>query len=251
MKLLRFFGPFLTQMGPKVDFAPGAIRIFSDGHSLCHSGNGIHEWSGNPCVFVIPREFLFSFPFPQNSLGRRGGFITPVTIFPQKIQTNGTGLRLTQWLKLGVTVVRGERSGDLVHHYFFKKNSHFGETWTPKQIVIFWRKLLLRLASDSKKKLRVKVLSNSPFPFPFPQNSWKREWVIPRFTFPQDWREWPPLRILLCCYQRWGVWWRSQKVVQKSSEGLCSSTKIGWDVHRLISRVKLPMFRAWPIFENF
>jgi hypothetical protein len=26
-KFLRVFGPFLTQMGPKVDFAPGVIRI--------------------------------------------------------------------------------------------------------------------------------------------------------------------------------------------------------------------------------
>jgi len=27
MKFLRFFGPFFTQIGPKVDFTPGAIRI--------------------------------------------------------------------------------------------------------------------------------------------------------------------------------------------------------------------------------
>ena len=33
-----------------------------------------------------------------------------------------------QRLKLGVTVVRGERGGVLVHHYSSKKNAHLGET---------------------------------------------------------------------------------------------------------------------------
>jgi hypothetical protein len=28
-------------------------------HSLCHSGNRIRQWSGNRCVFAIPREFSF------------------------------------------------------------------------------------------------------------------------------------------------------------------------------------------------
>jgi len=45
----------------------------SDGHSLYHSGNGIREWSGNRCVFTIPREFPFPLPLPQNSLGGGGG----------------------------------------------------------------------------------------------------------------------------------------------------------------------------------
>ena len=70
----------------------------------------------------------------------------------------------TQWLKLGVTVVREGRGGVLVHYYFFEKNSHFRETWTPKKIVIFWRKLPLRLASDSKKKLQ----SFFELPIPIP-----------------------------------------------------------------------------------
>jgi len=64
-------------------------------------------------------------------------------------------LRLTLWLKLGVTVVRGGRGGVSVHHDVLgKKHAHFGETWTPKKIVIFWHKLPLRLASVPQKKLR-------------------------------------------------------------------------------------------------
>jgi len=47
--------------------------VGSGGHSLCHSGNGIREWSGNRCMFVIPREFPFPFPFPPNSFGEGGG----------------------------------------------------------------------------------------------------------------------------------------------------------------------------------
>ena len=27
--------------------------LHSGGHSLCHSGNGIREWSGNRCMFAI------------------------------------------------------------------------------------------------------------------------------------------------------------------------------------------------------
>jgi len=50
--------------------------------------------------------------------------------------------------------VRGGRGEVLVRHYFFKKNAHFQETWTPKKIVILGRKLPLWLASDWKKKLR-------------------------------------------------------------------------------------------------
>jgi len=57
--------------------------------------------------------------------------------------------------------------------------------------VIFWRKLPLRLASDSI--LFLSLLSFFPFPTPNPQSSQKREWVIPRFPFPQDLREWPSL----------------------------------------------------------
>jgi len=53
----------------------------SYGHSLCHSGNDIRKWSGNRCVFAIPREFPF-IPIPSKFLGGRGGSITPVTIFP-------------------------------------------------------------------------------------------------------------------------------------------------------------------------
>jgi len=60
----------------------------SYGHSLCHSGNDIRKWSGNRCVFAIPREFPLPFPFPQNSLE---GSITPITIFPpKKNKRNGT-----------------------------------------------------------------------------------------------------------------------------------------------------------------
>ena len=80
---------------------------------------------------------------------------------------------------------------------FLEKNAHFGETWTPKKIVIFWHKLPLRLASDSKKKNCAHAQSSFefPFPFPFPQSSQKREWVIPRFPFLRDLRERPSLEI--------------------------------------------------------
>ena len=82
----------------------------SDGHLLCHSGNGIREWSGNRCVFAIPHEFPFPFPFPfpQNSFGGKGGSTHSSNDFPAK---KNNKLRLSQWLKIGVTVVRGGRGG--------------------------------------------------------------------------------------------------------------------------------------------
>ena len=51
-----------------------------------------------------------------------------------------------------------------------------------------------------KSALKRKVLSNISFPFPFPQSSQKREWVIPRFPFPQDLREWPSLWNTAWCF---------------------------------------------------
>jgi len=42
------------------------IRITKRGMAFC-------EMSGNHCMFAIPREFAFPFPFPQNSLGGQGG----------------------------------------------------------------------------------------------------------------------------------------------------------------------------------
>ena len=68
-------------------YAPTCVQYLSGVHSLCHSGNGIREWSGNRCMFAIPRQFPFPFPFPPNSLGVGGGSITPVTIFPPKKET--------------------------------------------------------------------------------------------------------------------------------------------------------------------
>ena len=38
--------------------------------------------------------------------------------------------------------------------FSIKKTANFGKAWNPWKIVIFWRKLPLRLASDSKKKMR-------------------------------------------------------------------------------------------------
>ena len=113
--------PCKSQIG-----SPGrtSVQLSSDGHSLGHSGNGIREWSGNRCVFAIPREFPFLFPFPQNFL-RGGGSITPITIFQPNKTSNGTGGPLTQCLKLGVTVVRGGRGGVLVHQYFLLKTGSF------------------------------------------------------------------------------------------------------------------------------
>ena len=51
---------------------------------------------------------------------------------------------------------------------FLKNNAHFGETWTPKLIVIFWRKLSLRLASDSKKQKCAYTQCSFKFPIPLP-----------------------------------------------------------------------------------
>ena len=75
-------------------------------------------------------------------------------------------LWLTQWLKLGVTVMSGGKGGVLVHDYFPKKYAHFGETWTFSKIVIFWRTLPLRLASNSKKNCDH---AQSSFEFPIPR----------------------------------------------------------------------------------
>ena len=79
--------------------------------------------------------------------------------------------------------------------FSIKKTANFRKAWNPWKIVIFWHKLPLRLASDSKKKnaLTRKVLLNSPFPVLFPQSSQEREWVSPWFPFPQDLRNWPSL----------------------------------------------------------
>jgi len=150
---------------------------------LCHS-----PWIPIPSHIPILSKFLWG----------GGGSITQVTIFPPK-KTDATGIRLTPWLKFGVIAVRGKRGRVIVHHYFLKKIAHFGETWTPKKIVIFWRKLPLRLDSDSKEKICAHVQRSFefPIPFPFPQSSQKRESVIPRFPFPQDWREWPSLTSII------------------------------------------------------
>ena len=105
----------------------------------------------------------------------------------------GTGIRFTQWLKFGFTVGRRGGRGGVKIHYFLK-NAHLGETWTPKKIVIYDAKCFFNSLAISKKICpKGKFLSNSPFSFPFPQSSQKREWVILRFPFPQDWKEWPSL----------------------------------------------------------
>jgi hypothetical protein len=51
-------------------------------------------------------------PIPSKSLGLGGGV---------NHAKKRNKLRLTQWLKLGVTVVRGGGGGVLVHHYFLSK----------------------------------------------------------------------------------------------------------------------------------
>ena len=59
----------------------------------------------------LPPWILIPIPIHSKFLGGRGGSITPVTIFPAtKKQTERVvhWLRLTQWLTLGVIVVRGE-----------------------------------------------------------------------------------------------------------------------------------------------
>ena len=65
----------------------------SGGHSHNHSGNGIREWSGNRCMFAIPREFPFPFPFPQNSLGA-GGVQSLQYDFPAKKQETEQVVRI-------------------------------------------------------------------------------------------------------------------------------------------------------------
>jgi len=71
---------------------PGATSESSAGRSLCHLGNAIRKWSGNRCVFAIPREFSLPFHSPkiplmgnQNGIfhpdcgeGRKGWDLTPV-----------------------------------------------------------------------------------------------------------------------------------------------------------------------------
>ena len=51
MKFLRFFGPFFIQMGHKVDFTPGTIRIL-----LCC----FEKWEFNECVDNLFRRTLES-----------------------------------------------------------------------------------------------------------------------------------------------------------------------------------------------
>jgi len=77
--------------GSQDRFLLSSLQI-SGGHSLCHSGNGIREWSENRCVFAIPREFPFSFPFPQNSLeggGHGGGQTAALSIFRSQVKSMG------------------------------------------------------------------------------------------------------------------------------------------------------------------
>jgi len=42
------------------------------------------------------------------------------------------------------------------------------------------------------------------------------------------------IRISLCWYQRWKLWWWCQKVVLKSFKGLCGPAKIRWDIYRSV-----------------
>jgi len=88
----------------------------SDGHSLRHSGNGIRKWSRNRCVFApwIPIPIPIPSKFPWG-----GGVNTQSRFSRQKKH------RLTQWLKLGVTIVMGGWGVVLVHHYFLQKKSSF------------------------------------------------------------------------------------------------------------------------------
>jgi len=86
--------------------------------------------------------------------------------------------------------------GVLVHVYFLKikmlilerlkhlkKSSFFDANCLSDSLAI----------PRNKIALTRKVLSNSSFPFPFPQSFQKRDWIIPRFPFPQDLGEWPSL----------------------------------------------------------
>jgi hypothetical protein len=104
-------------------------------------------------------------------------------------------LRLTQWLKLGVTVVRGGGGGVLVHHYFLSKKPLILERLETLEKSWFFHANCLSdsLAIPKKIALMRKVLLNSPFPVLFPQSSQEREWVSPWFPFPQDLRNWPSL----------------------------------------------------------
>ena len=62
----------------------------------------------------------------------------------------------------------GGRGGVLVHHYFLKKNCSFSRDLNTKKIVIFGRKLPLRLDSDSKKKICAHAQSSFELPIPIP-----------------------------------------------------------------------------------
>ena len=56
------------------------------------------------------------------------------------------------------------------------------------------------------------------------------------------------IRMMLCCNQTREVLQKSQKVVPKSSKGLCGQAKIGGDIHSSVSF--RPNLRSWPIFEH-
>ena len=151
----------------------------SDGHSLCHSGNGIREWSGNRCVFGIPREFSFPFPFPQNSLG--GGVVirmivtrARVTIFPPRKKAE-IGLRPTQWLKLEVTVVRGKGWG-LSSSLFSEKKTFILERLEHLQKSWFFDANYLSdsLAIPKTNCVHSQSSFEFPIPLPIPSKFWEK-----------------------------------------------------------------------------
>jgi len=59
-------------------------------------------------------------------------------------------------------------SGVFVHHNFLKKKRLFWRDLNTQKIVIFGCKLLLRLASDSKKNICAYAQSSFEFPIPLP-----------------------------------------------------------------------------------
>ena len=130
--------------------------------------NGIREWSGNRCVFGIPREFPFPFPFPQNSLGGGGSFT------PAKKKAE-IGLRPTQWLKLEVTVVRGKGWG-LSSSLFSEKKTFILERLEHLQKSWFFDANYLSdsLAIPKKNCVHSQSSFEFPIPLPFPSKFWEK-----------------------------------------------------------------------------
>ena len=161
----------------------------------------------NTCVlttYCVFHGYCVSTPHTHLPLTGRGGWKFLQRLGGEEIDK--MVVLCGQWLKFGVNVVRGWRGGVLSLILFVKivKYMNIVSRGTPLFVEIkFQEKVPGILAKTLSYALQHhkffvctwprKILSRSLFSFPFLQNSLKKEWVIPQFPFPQDWREWPTL----------------------------------------------------------